>query len=212
MAALRGDHSGDLCSVCGSQAAHKIAEELRSPEGMFDAVHELTATLCAGCFDRVFRGYGRREPLTSELEQERDTGYRWLHAWQEWSAKLHHELGLLPDDTLPDDTKGRRILAELLRGRAVAINAARYDASLLAKALVDVGAAAHPYLKPVTPVIERHYRPGELEPSGDSVPHPYRMTLELAELLTRLIFAVESDPTAVHAEGLAITRLLQGRS
>ncbi len=147
-------------------------------------------------------------------EQERDLAYGWLHAWQEWSAKLHHELGLLPDDTLPDDTKGRQILAELLRARTVAINAARYDASLLAKALVDVGAAAHPYLKPVTPVIERHYRPGELEPSGDSVPHPYRMTPELAELLTRLVFEVEAGQGVAELQAVAfnITRLLQGRA
>lgn len=138
--------------------------------------------------------------INIELEMVLD----WLKAWQNWNRQMHHELHIGDLRVLPDDTKGRRELADRLRAGVVAAdavarlraerNAVGYDCTLLAKALVDTGASRHPYIASVRPVIERHYRPGELEPNGDTVPHPYLMTPELAAALSGLCVAEDPDP------------------
>lgn len=144
---------------------------------------------------------------TRELISERDTGYRYLEAWQNWNRQMHHELRIGDWATvLPDDTKGRRVLAERLRDGVVAaelnsalraeLNVVLFECTVLAKAWTERNALWRPTPTERTYdlLAERHYRPGELEPSGDTVPHPYRMTPELASALSGLCTAEDPDP------------------
>lgn len=142
------------------------------------------------------------------LCSERDSAYRFLERWQDWNRQMHHELHLLSPQILPDDTKGRRVLAERLRAGVVAEesilrlqaerNQLAYECTLLAQAwLTGGGLVEHDQpirLGHINALAERHYRPGELEPSGNTVPHPYRMTPELAAALSGLMTAEDPDP------------------
>jgi hypothetical protein len=92
------------CEKCGAEDSVLTSKLVHVP-----------SFLCARCAeDQAIRN--RTEKV--ELEQERDRFAGYLEAWQEWSRKLHHEFGWLPETTWPDDTKGReKIRHELERLR-----------------------------------------------------------------------------------------------
>jgi hypothetical protein len=52
----RGSFEGEVCTLCGKQAAHKL-EELLHPENVLEAMHPMSATVCAEHFLRIFCPY-----------------------------------------------------------------------------------------------------------------------------------------------------------
>lgn len=87
--------------------------------------HQYDGDRCLHCGEEAITGSpacsGPDEDVFVRLracEQERDRFAEYLSHWQEWSRKLHHAFGWLPETTWPDDTKGReKILHELERLR-----------------------------------------------------------------------------------------------
>lgn len=141
-----------------------------------------------------------------------------LDTWETWGAATSWVIGLFVGSLKGDSTKevevrmqtmlatvrqmpdldqpivrlGRLLDADKLTSQ---LRVVRFDAALLAQAWVRRAELGVDEItrQQIDALAERHYRKGELEPNGDTVPHPWRMTIELAEAISGLLVEVERE-------------------
>lgn len=87
---------------------------------------------------------------------------------------------------------------------------ARFEATLLAKAWTERAELEQDSVTraQIDTLAAQHYRKGELEPNGDRVPHPWRMTPELAECLTEMTVLAEQECVGAADWNSAVHRLV----
>lgn len=87
-------------------AQRTILGDIEWTATQFRTFMHMTQTLCSRATEAT--------QYIEELEKERDAGYEFLRRWQEWATATMRKLGEVDEQTLPDDTRTRKVVSDKL--------------------------------------------------------------------------------------------------